>query len=131
MLKTTSFLGTGVAFPFSINRYSEVAKSSFEDSVEESIKIILSTKPGERIMRPDFGCRIHELMFAPNTTDTHNLAIYYVIDALKKWENRILIQDVTVDKISDSGININISYQIRDTNSFYNLVYPFYLEENA
>jgi phage baseplate assembly protein W len=126
-----SFLGTGVSFPFKTNRYGEIDKAQYEDSIEESIKIILSTKLGERVMRPEFGCRIHELMFAPNTPDTHNLAIFYVVEALKEWENRILIQDVTVNKIDETGINININYQIRDTNSFYNLVYPFYLEEYA
>ena len=131
MSNSISFLGTGVAFPFNFNKYGEVSKSCYEKSIEESIKIILSTKLGERVMRPEFGCRIHELMFSPNTPDTHNLAIYYVIEALKKWENRILITEVTVSKTSETGIDINISYQIRDTNSFYNLVYPFYLEEYA
>jgi len=126
-----SFLGKGVGFPFNINKNGGIAFSSYEDSIEESIKIILSTKPGERLMRPDFGCRIHELMFAPNTPETHNLAIFYVTEALKKWENRILIKEVTVNETSDSSIDINIEYRIRDTNSFYNLVYPFYLKEYA
>lgn len=129
MTTGASFLGTGVGFPFRLNKNGEVFSSSFEDSIEESIKIILSTKPGERVMRPEFGCRIHELMFAPNTTDTHNLAIYFVTEALKRWENRILIKEVTVHKTSDTAIDINVNYQIRDTNSFYNLVYPFYLKE--
>lgn len=131
MVTGASFLGTGVGFPFRVNKNGEIFASSFEDSIEESIKIVLSTKPGERVMRPDFGCRIHELMFAPNTTDTHNLAIYFVTESLKRWENRILIKEVTVHKTSDTAIDININYQIRDTNSFYNLVYPFYLKEYA
>lgn len=131
MVTGASFLGTGVGFPFRVNKNGEIFASSFEDSIEESIKIVLSTKPGERLMRPDFGCRIHELMFAPNTTDTHNLAIYFVTESLKRWENRILIKEVTVHKTSDTAIDININYQIRDTNSFYNLVYPFYLKEYA
>ena len=129
MKSGVSFLGTGVEFPFRINKNGEVFSSSFEDSVEESIIIILSTKLGERVMRPEFGCRIHELMFAPNTIETHNLAIYFVTEALKRWENRILIKEVNVTKTGDTAININIDYQIRDTNSFYNLVYPFYLKE--
>jgi phage baseplate assembly protein W len=131
MTSGASFLGTGVGFPFRLNKNGEIFSSSFEDSIEEAIKIVLSTKPGERLMRPDFGCRVHELMFAPNTVDTHNLAIYFVTEALKRWENRILVKEVTVHKISDTAIDINISYQIRDTNSFYNLVYPFYLKEYA
>lgn len=131
MTTGASFLGTGVGFPFRLNKNGEVFSSSFEDSIEESIKIVLSTKPGERVMRPEFGCRIHELMFAPNTTDTHNLAIYFVTESLKRWENRILIKSVTVHKTSNTAIDINVNYQIRDTNSFYNLVYPFYLKEYA
>jgi len=126
-----SFLGKGIGFPFNITKNGEIKISEYEESIEESIKIILSTRLGERLMRPDFGCRIHELMFAPNTPETHNLAIYYVTDALKKWENRILIKEVTVTETAETSIDINIKYQIRDTNSFYNLVYPFYLKEYA
>ena len=131
MTSGASFLGTGVGFPFKLNKNGEIFSSSFEDSIEESIKIILSTKPGERVMRPEFGCRIHELMFLPNTIDTHNLAIYFVTESLKRWENRILNKEVTVHKTSNTAIDINVNYQIRDTNSFYNLVYPFYLKEYA
>jgi len=126
-----NFLGTGIAFPFRINQYSEIENSSYEKSIEESIEIILSTKLGERLMRPDFGCRVHELLFAPNSIETHNLAIFYVTESLKKWEHRILIKEVTVNITSETAINININYQIKDTNSFYNLVYPFYLTEYA
>ena len=128
-MQQISFLGAGIAYPFRINDYGEVDSSAYEKSIEESIKIIIATKIGERLMRPTFGCRIHELLFAPNTTTTHNLAIYYVSEALKRWENRILIKDIKAYSIGDNSINIEIEYQIRDTNSFYNLVYPFYLVE--
>jgi len=128
-MQQISFLGKGVSYPFKINDYGEIDSSEYEKNIEESIKIIISTKMGERLMRPEFGCRVHELLFAQNTTTTHNLAIYYVSEALKKWENRILIKDVKAYSIGESSINIDIEYQIRDTNSFYNLVYPFYLIE--
>lgn len=125
----SNFLGTGVSFDFGFNQYGELKKSSNEDSIEESIIIILSTKIGERMMREDFGCRIHELLFAPNTITTHNLMIYYITEALKKWENRILLKNVSVVESGESSVDIDIEYQVRDTNSFYNLVYPFYLTE--
>ena len=128
-MEQITFLGVGVAYPFHIDSSATVAVSAYEKSVEESIKIIISTKLGERIMRPDFGCRIHELLFAPNNTTTHNLAAYYVAEALKKWENRILIKDIKAYSSGENSMNIDIEYQIRDTNSFYNLVYPFYLVE--
>ncbi len=125
------FLGTGIAFPIGVNQNGEIKKSSYEESIEESIKIILSTKLGERMMRPEFGCRIHELIFAPNNATTQNLAIYYVAEALKKWENRILLKDVDANEDEENSIIIEVEYQVRDTNSFYNLVYPFYLTEKA
>lgn len=130
-MKTDMFLGQGVAFPFSIDNYNKVKSSLYATNIQESITIVLSTKLGERLMRPDFGCRIHELLFAPNTIDTHNLAIFYVTEALDKWEHRINLNKVEVEINSETSININIDYQIKDTNSFYNLVYPFYLTEYA
>ena len=126
-----NFLGRGVAFPFNVGRYNQIDSSKYEENIRESIIIILSTKLGERVMRPDFGCRIHELLFAPNTIDTHNLAIFYVTEALGKWEHRINLSSVDVASTSENAININIDYRIKDTNSFYNLVYPFYLTEYA
>jgi len=126
-----NFLGKGVAFPLNINQYNQIESSSYEENIKESIIIILSTKLGERLMRPDFGCRIHELLFAPNTIDTHNLAIFYVTEALRKWEHRIILNQVDILTTTETSINIHIDYQIKDTNSFYNLVYPFYLTEYA
>ena len=123
------FLGTGVAFPITINQNGEIKKSSYEESIKESIYIILSTKYGERMMRPTFGCRIHELVFEPNNSATQNLAIYYVSEALKHWENRIELDEVTASEYESDSMIIDVKYRIRDTNSFYNLVYPFYLVE--
>lgn len=126
-----NFLGKGVAFPFIIDTHNKVKHSFYEDNIQESIIIILSTKLGERLMRPTFGCRIHELLFAPNTIETHNLACYYVTDALKKWEHRINLEKVEVIDTSETSLSISITYKIKDTNSFYNFVYPFYLTEYA
>ncbi|HIP11505.1 MAG TPA: baseplate protein [Arcobacter sp.] len=129
MIKNYNFLGEGVSFPFTIDKYQKIKTSKYEENIKESIKIILSTKLGERLMRPNFGCRIHELLFTPNTIDTHNLAIFYVTEALKRWEHRINLSEVKVSIYGENAINISIDYQIKDTNSFYNLVYPFYLTE--
>jgi len=130
-MRNDNFLGEGVSFPFRIDNYKKVKSSQYEKSIEESIIIILSTKLGERLMRPDFGCRIHELLFAPNTIDTHNLAIFYVTEALQQWEHRIILNDIDVSAHSDTSIDIRLNYQIEGSNSLYNMVYPFYLTEYA
>jgi len=130
-MRNDNFLGEGVYFPFRIDNYKKVKSSQYEKSIEESIIIILSTKLGERLMRPDFGCRIHELLFAPNTIDTHNLAIFYVTEALQQWEHRIILNDIDVSAHSDTSIDIRLNYQIEGSNSLYNMVYPFYLTEYA
>ena len=122
-----SFLGKGLSFPINTNDLGQLQTSNIDQNIQESIKIILSTKLGERMMRPNFGCRIHELLFSLNTVDTHNLIIYYIIEALEKWESRIVLKDVRVVKKSLSSIDVDINYQIKENNSIENLVYPFYL----
>lgn len=106
-----------------------LALSSYEENIEECIRIILGTAPGERVYRLDFGCRIHDLLFAPNNANTRNLASFYVREALMKWEPRI--RDIEVeagaDPLKPNTLRIEISYAVRATNSHYNLVYPFYL----
>ena len=81
-------------------------------------------------MRPDFGCDINELVFAPNNSSTHNLIIHYIEEALIKWEPRIILKKVNavpcVD--DDAKIDISIDYINRSVNSAFNMVYPFYLE---
>ena len=126
---TNNFLGEGLSFPFQIDKYNKVKTSQYERSIEESIIIILSTKLGERLMRPEFGCKIHNLLFAPNTIDTHNLAIFYVKEALETWEHRINLLKIDVSMELENSIHINIDYQIQESNSVYNLVYPFYLTD--
>jgi phage baseplate assembly protein W len=128
-MKSTEFLGKGLAFPIDVDQNGSLKFSSYQKSVEESITIILSTQKGERMMNPDFGCRIHELLFKPNSAQTHALAEKYVIEALRKWENRIVLKEVKINSIELNKILIDVEYQLKDTNSFYNFVYPFYLIE--
>lgn len=122
------FLGVGVSFPFRIEN-GKVAWSQYEESIRESIMIILGTAIGERVMRPDFGCALHDLVFSVNDTSTATLAEFYVEEALKKWEPRIEVINVVArsDSNEHEMLNINVEYRDISTNNRYNLVYPFYL----
>ncbi len=127
-----SFLGVGWKFPVEIDRRKGVAMSQHEENIEESILIILGTALGERLMRPEFGCAVHDLVFAPNNSNTHGLIIYYVKEALNKWEPRIqgLKVDAHADRQELSRLNVSIEYQVIATNNVYNLVFPFYLQKS-
>lgn len=124
-----SFLGKGMAFPLKTDATGGVATSAYDQNIEECIRITLGTAPGERLYRPLFGCRIHDLIFAPNTDHTRNLAAFYAREALLKWEPRI--DDIEVEARPDPQANntivLEIGYKVRATNSHFNLVYPFYL----
>ena len=129
-----SFLGVGWSFPVEVETQVpppfRLAVSAYEELIEESIRIILGTTKGERVMRPDFGCDLKRLIYAPNNTATAGLAIYYVQEALKKWEARIVLQEVDAnpDPNNESKLIISINYRVVATNNERNLVYPFYLE---
>ncbi len=122
------FLGVGLSFPLRVED-GKIAWSGYEESIRESIMLILGTAKGERIMRPDFGCGIQELGFSINDTSTASLAIFYIEEALKKWEPRIELMSVDADADSKDAdqLNISIEYRIITTNTRYNIVYPFYL----
>ncbi len=122
------FLGTGWAFPVSVDAHGRIALARQERDIEEAIRIILLTPKGQRMMRPEFGCQIHDLIFAPNDSTTAGLAAYYVEDALGMWEPRIRVQDVTARPDSDNAgrLLINIRYEIKATHDSRSLVFPFY-----
>jgi len=105
-----------------------IAMATGESDIEQSIRIILETAPGERVMRPEFGCGLHNLVFAPNSPTTAGLVDYHVREALGRWEPRIEVErvDVTPDPMGEAILLIKIHYQIRSTNDRRNLVYPFY-----
>ncbi len=122
------FLGRGWKFPVSIKN-GKIAFSEGEESIKESIRIILETIEGERVMRPDFGCGINRLVFEPNNTSTAALIAFHIEEALMKWEPRIEVLDVNVTLDANNEKNelrINIEYMIKSTNTRDNLVYPFY-----
>jgi phage baseplate assembly protein W len=125
-----AFLGMGWSFPVAFNAAGEVAQSAYEEDIRESIRIILGTNPGERIMRPDFGAGLPALAFEPINTTTMALAKHRVEEALILWEPRIDSIGVQVSAEAAVGrLMIDIRYRVRATNTFYNLVYPFYLLE--
>jgi len=126
------FLGRGWKFPVSRIRPSQVALTEAESNIEDSIWIILATAAGERVMRPDFGCGIHRLVFEVNGVETIGRVKQEVHDALVRWEPRIDLLDVGVEtKGRGEELLINIQYRVRSTNNFFNLVFPFYLSRGA
>jgi len=128
----TEFLGTGWSYPVTL-KDGEISLSRHEEDIRQAIRIILETAPGERLMRPDFGCGIHDYVFAPNNVRTAGLIRFHVEEALRRWEPRIDLETVNVrpDPDAASTILIDISYKVKSTDSRYNLVYPFYLERGS
>jgi phage baseplate assembly protein W len=126
-MRRDDFIGSGWAFPAAISRTGSVRLVSGVDEVDAAIRMILSTVPGERVMRPDFGCAMWELLFAPITAGTLGLVEQAVREALDRWEPRISLQSVIATGEQGTGtIRIAIGYQIRATNDIRNLVFPFY-----
>jgi len=124
-----SFLGSGVKFPFRINSVGGISMSNGGENIEESVRCIVGTAVGERVMRPTFGCRIHDFVFHPNSSSTAGLVSFYVLEALQKWEPRIdeISVDADPDGERENVMMVSVSYKVRSTNVDYNLVYPFYL----
>ena len=122
-------LGKGFAFPLRTTPRGGIAASGQDQKIRESIRIILGTQVGERVMQPDFGSNLRDLAFAPNTPATANLARHYVEEALARWEPRIVLEEVAVrNDIAGGALLIDIQYRIAATFERQNLVYPLYLE---
>jgi phage baseplate assembly protein W len=123
------FIGRGWAFPLRVDATGGIALVSREREIEEAIRLILGTSPGERPMRPEFGCRIHEYVFSPADSATATALGNEVRSALRRWEPRIDVEDVavTIDPRDASLLYIDIRYAIRTTNDRRNLVFPFYV----
>jgi phage baseplate assembly protein W len=125
------FLGIGWKYPVSVDSKGKISMSEYETDIKEAIKIILGTAKGERVMRPDFGCGIHDFVFSPINKATLSLVENTVREGLTNWEPRIeLIKVEAIDEASDEGkLLVSIDYRVRVTNNRFNLVYPFYLKE--
>lgn len=128
-----AFLGVGWKFPLQVTPQGKIARARHEQRIEESIYLILSTAKGERVMMPDFGCGIHELVFAPNNAMTPTLVVQAVRRALTAYEPRIDVLEVAAETAPDAPnlLLIRINYRIRANNALGNLVYPFYVREAA
>lgn len=126
-------LGRGWAFPIKPTLEGRLSFVGDEEKIRQSIWIILSTALGERQMRPEFGCGIHDLVFEPNTAALRGLVREKVREALTRWEPRIDVIDVRVETPPEARnhLLIRIDYRVRANNTFYNLVYPFFLNEGA
>jgi hypothetical protein len=128
-----TFLGVGTGFPLALETDTHaLARAEYEESVRQSILIILGTARGERVMRPDFGCGIHDLVFASLSASTIGRIDREVHEALLRLEPRIdvLSVQVTPDQ-AGSVLMIDIEYEVRATNTAFNLVYPFYLQQGV
>ena len=128
---TRDFLGVGWKFPLQVTPNGRIAQARYEQRIEESVYLILSTAKGERVMLPEFGCGIHDLVFAPNNTTTLALVVHNIRQALVAYEPRIDVLDIIPETAPEQPnlLLIRISYRIRANNAIGNLVYPFYITE--
>lgn len=123
------FIGRGLAFPLHTDATGAIALVGGGREIMESIRLILGTAPGERPMRPEFGCAIHDLVFAPADAATAGQIAYEVRLSLEQWEPRITLTDVVVgfDEVDKGTLIIDIRYSLRGSNDPRNLVFPFYV----
>ncbi len=125
------FLGTGWQHPVEPDHRGDIELSETEADIREAIRLILGTAKGERVMRPEFGCDIHEHVYSAASPATLNMIESSVREALVRWEPRIDLETVTA-RMADEGPNtilIDLEYRVRTTNSLSNMVYPFHITE--
>jgi phage baseplate assembly protein W len=122
------FIGNGWTFPVGTDVRGRISLSHRERDIEEAIVMILLTPKGQRVMRPEFGCEIHDLVFAPNDATTAGLATYYVEEALRMWEPRITLRrvDANPDPDDEARLLIHVHYEVNATYEQRSLVFPFY-----
>lgn len=127
--QTVDFVGRGFAWPLRVDHTGAIAMTSGTADLDDALRVVLLTAPGERVMRPQFGCRIWDLLFEPITANLLGLIREAVRDALAQWEPRIEVEDVepVQDDDVDGLVTIRIAYRVRATNDRRNLVYPFYV----
>jgi hypothetical protein len=124
-----TFVGRGFSWPMEVDHTGSIRLTDTAEDIERSMRIVLMTAPGERLMRPQFGCRIWDLLFEPVTPNLLGLIAEAVRQAMAQWEPRVEIEDVK--PLPDGGdgalVRVQISYRVRATNDRRNLVYPFYV----
>jgi uncharacterized protein len=137
-INESNLIGKGIAFPLKVNLQANIDLSAKFVNLEESMRIILGTRLGERVYRPDFGSRLDELVFAPMNTETLLLIKIYVREAITKWEPRVILKNVYVEVASSpitlrpspelGKLKIIIEYTPKDYHETLSMVYPFYLQ---
>lgn len=129
MSDAADFIGRGISFPLRVDQSGAIATTNAGEGIDSSLRMVLMTAPGERVMRPAFGCRIWELMFEPINANTLGLMAESVREAVGRWEPRVVLEDVRVEPAPGSvgQVFIHIDYLVRTTNDRRNLVYPFYV----
>jgi len=125
----TEIIGSGLAFPLQVDRRGGIALARDETDIEQAVELILGTAPGERPMRPEFGCGVHDYVFDSIDASTIGKMEEAIRDALDHWEPRIVVDTVQFDLsgVDEGRLMIDIGYRIRVTNTLRNLVYPFYV----
>jgi phage baseplate assembly protein W len=128
-----AFLGRGWAFPVQTGPGGEIAEAEYETDVHEAVRLVLGTNLGERVMLPQFGSGLRALLFEPLTATTRSLVELRVREALVRYEPRIDVLGVKVELRTgaEAAVLVDVDYRVRSTNTFYNLVYPFYLLEGT
>jgi phage baseplate assembly protein W len=125
----TEIIGSGLAFPLQVDRRGGIALARDETDIEQAIELILATAPGERPMRPEFGCGVHDFVFDTIDAGTVGKMEVAIRDALDRWEPRVIVETVEFDLsgVGDGRLVIDIGYRVRATSTIRNLVYPFYV----
>ena len=122
-------IGSGLAFPLQVDRRGGIALARDETDVEQAIELILATAPGERPMRPEFGCGVHDFVFDTIDAGTIGKMEVAIREALDRWEPRVIVEtvDFGLEGVGEGRLVIDIGYRVRVTNTMRNLVYPFYV----
>jgi hypothetical protein len=123
------FIGRGILFPLRVDQSGSIALGSGADDIDASIRMAIVTAPGERVMRPQFGCRIWDLLFEPINANTLGLMSEAVRDTVSQWEPRVDLEECSVEPDPESAgrVLIDLRYTVRATNDRRNLVFPFYV----
>jgi phage baseplate assembly protein W len=129
MSDASDFVGRGISFPMRVDQSGAIAMSSGPDGIDSSLRMVLTTAPGERLMRPAFGCKIWELLFEPINANTIGVMREAVREAVARWEPRVQLDDVRIEPQAGAfgKVLIHLDYRVRTTNDRRNLVYPFYV----
>ncbi|MFE5826863.1 GPW/gp25 family protein [Streptomyces erythrochromogenes] len=126
---TNLFLGQGWSSPLRVSPSGGMAMAAGPAAVEQSVRLILDTEPGERPMRPEFGCAVRDYVFDSFDSSSGAALVQEVRRALERWEPRIVVDDVRVVRTADhqEAVNIHVAYRLSGTNNPHNLIHPFHL----